>query len=54
VAVCRTMSFFCDLVYDEFLVVEVADDCFGAGLLEAVGVFLTADEAGYFVVFGDE
>lgn len=36
---------------DEFGIVEVADDCFGAGLLEAVCVFLAADEACNFVAF---
>jgi hypothetical protein len=36
---------------DEFGIVEVADDCFGAGLLEAVCVFLAADKAGDFVAF---
>ena len=42
---------FCYILGDEFSIVKVADDCFGAGLLEAVCVLLTADETGDFVAF---
>ena len=36
---------------DEFGIVEVADDCFGAGLLETICVLLATDETGHFIAF---